>query len=281
MASPGSENKLHPQPNQRRRPKSGDSSAPSKASDSQSSSRYQEPYTLNSLWSVWYGTVAIAFQVRPACRANRHLASLPVVAAALYSKSQLRQPASKGLNAHFLSIKVYIIAKSVQRFTSYLSLQWPNGEPPYRELNAYVILTGIGVVILPFFVVATMMKIGNYPNDGRKLGKAKRSKSGSSNDASKECVYENIGGLTGPSACRASAVPKKRFRLWRLIWRHSIPTGALLHALAALCFLVPRILMEAQLISFGFLPKGTYNSILTRFPYSAIYSAGVFCSTQS
>lgn len=25
--------------------------------------RHQEPYTLNSLWSVWYGTVAIAFQV--------------------------------------------------------------------------------------------------------------------------------------------------------------------------------------------------------------------------
>lgn len=42
------------------------SNAPTSSSSSRtSSSRYQqEPYTLNSLWSVWYGTAAIAFQVK-------------------------------------------------------------------------------------------------------------------------------------------------------------------------------------------------------------------------
>ncbi|KAI1285980.1 Protein tincar [Halotydeus destructor] len=188
----------------------------------------QEAYTLNSLWSIWYGTAAICFQV-------------------------------------------YIIAKSVQRFTGYLSLPWPNSEPPYRELNAYVILTGIGVVILPFFVVATMMKIGNHANDGRKLGHSGKDKRSAAHQARgqirrqeepiRDAVYENFASATAGAgggrrgAQRSPQAGRGGLRLFRLIWRHSMPTGALLHALAALCFLVPRILMEAQLISYGFLPK--------------------------
>lgn len=123
-------------------------------------------------------------------------------------------------------------------------------------------MMGIGVVILPFFVVATMMKIGNYGNDGRKLGakKGQQTNTGISNSILRDAIYENLGGLnldaSGAMGSGQSAAARKRFRFFRLVWRHSMPTGALLHALAALCFLVPRILMEAQLISYGFLQKG-------------------------
>lgn len=159
-------------------------------------------YTLNSLWSIWYCTIAMAFQV-------------------------------------------YIIANSIKRFTVYLSLPWPNGQPPFSALNSYVVFIGIGVVMLPFFVVVAMMKIGNYSNDGHKLGNQRKCFNSSVHN-----IYQNIK-MTAKDMRR-----KKRFHIFRLIWRHSVPIAPFLHMLAALCFLIPRVLMEAQLIKHGFLGKG-------------------------
>ncbi|RWS09532.1 uncharacterized protein B4U79_05489 [Dinothrombium tinctorium] len=166
---------------------------------------YTHHYSLNSLWSIWYGIIAVAFQI-------------------------------------------YIIARSVKRFTLYVSLPWPDDQPPYKELNTYVILTGLGVVILPFFVVTSMMKIGNNANDGQKLGSSSNSDRRANGDH--EAVYENVRNSS------QNLRKKKRFRALKSIWKHSVPTVALLHTLASLCFLVSRLLMEAQIIKYGFLPKG-------------------------
>ncbi len=150
---------------------------------------------------------------------------------------------------NILNLQVYIIANSIKRFTVYLSLPWPNGQPPFSALNSYVVFIGVGVVMLPFFVVVAVMKIGNYSNDGHKLGNQRKS-----NETNN--IYQNI---------RMPATEirrKKRFHVLRLIWRHSVPIAPFLHMLAALCFLFPRILMEAQLIKHGFLGKGQQSLII-------------------
>ena len=123
--------------------------------------------------------------------------------------------------------QVYIVSKSVHRFTSYLRLSWPKNSPTYRELHVYVILTGIGTLLLPVFVISAIMRTGNMANDGTKIGAEKR----------------------------------RRTTLLTSFWRHTLPVAATLHAVSALCFFLPRIMIEGQLVSHGLLPRGECISV--------------------
>lgn len=69
-----------------------------------------------------------------------------------------------------LALQAYVVYKCVARFLTYISLPWPEDKQPYLELNLYVGLVGAGVVLLPFFFISFMFKIGNLSNDGYKLG---------------------------------------------------------------------------------------------------------------
>ena len=69
-----------------------------------------------------------------------------------------------------LALQAYVVYKCVTRFLTYIALPWPEDKQPYLELNLYVGLVGAGVVLLPFFFISFMFKIGNLPNDGYKLG---------------------------------------------------------------------------------------------------------------
>ena len=51
--------------------------------------------------------------------------------------------------------------QAVVRFLIYIALPWPDGRQPYLELNLFVGLVGAGVVLLPFYLVASLCKIGN------------------------------------------------------------------------------------------------------------------------
>lgn len=133
-----------------------------------------------------------------------------------------------------LALQVYIIATSIQRFTRYVSLPWPPQGQPYLELNAYVAFMGAAVVLLPFFLLSALMKVGNYANDGHKLG----------DEEPDMVVYQNLR-------------RRKCFRLVKAVWKHGGPIAPLIHMAAAMCLLLPRLLVEAQLIKHGFLSKGT------------------------
>ena len=50
------------------------------------------------------------------------------------------------------------------RFLIYIALPWPDGRQPYLELNLFVGLVGAGVVLVPFYLVASLCKIGNLGN---------------------------------------------------------------------------------------------------------------------
>lgn len=216
-------------------------------------SRRSYMYTINNLWSVWYCTIAVAFQVSW----SQYLQSwrtfpytscvLATVRRVLWECWECQEIAATCI--YDIILQVYIIFSSIRRFHVYMNLSWPNGEPPLPSSYAYIVLIAAGVVILPFFIIVSLMRVGNYANDGNKLG---RSLQGSNSGVREENIYSNV----SPSPSMERNKRRKRFRLLRIIWKHSVPTAPFLHMLAALCFLMPRILMEAQLIKEGILRKG-------------------------
>lgn len=66
----------------------------------------------------------------------------------------------------------YLAAVAARRFLGFVSLSWPqNALPPRLELHAVVALVGAAALLLPFFLLAAIFKIGNLANDGFKLGR--------------------------------------------------------------------------------------------------------------
>ncbi|XP_076372273.1 uncharacterized protein LOC143257463 [Tachypleus tridentatus] len=129
--------------------------------------------------------------------------------------------------------QIYIIVNSIRQFTKHISLPWPVDDQPFVELNAYVAFIGAALILLPFFVTAGIIKVGNFPNDGGKWGR----------DADDDgAIYQNL--------------PKAKPRRWlRIVWKHGGPTAPFLHVCTAFCLLLPRVLIQARLIQHGFLSK--------------------------
>ena len=134
-----------------------------------------------------------------------------------------------------LALQAYVVYKCVTRFLTYIALPWPEDKQPYLELNLYVGLVGAGVVLLPFFFISFMFKIGNLPNDGYKLG-----------------YNLSTCSMDPPSVLARSA------GLVRNAWHHGGPTSSFIHLVSSFCFLLPRIIIEAKLIEVGFLSRGWF-----------------------
>ena len=132
-----------------------------------------------------------------------------------------------------LALQTYIVYKCVSRFLVYVALPWPHGEQPYLELNLYVGLVGAGVVLVPFYFISFMFKIGNFANDGYKLGYSLSA-----------CAMDP------PSILARSS------GLIRNAWHHGGPTAPFIHLVSSFCFVIPRIFIEAKLIEVGFLSRG-------------------------
>ncbi|CAB4060857.1 Protein tincar [Lepeophtheirus salmonis] len=126
----------------------------------------------------------------------------------------------------------FILYKCVTRFLIYVALPWPEKEQPYLELNLYVGLVGAGVVLLPFYFISFMFKIGNLANDGYKLGMELSS-----------CAMDPPSILS-----RSNGVIRN-------VWHHGGPTSAFIHLVSAFCFVLPKIFIEGKLIHVGFLAK--------------------------
>ena len=135
-----------------------------------------------------------------------------------------------------LCLQAYIVYKCVSRFLIYVALPWPNGKQPYLELNLFVGLVGAGVVLVPFYFISFMFKIGNLANDGYKLG-------------------------FSLSACAMDppSILARSSGLIRNAWHHGGPTAPFIHLVSAFCFVIPRIFIEAKLIEVGFLSRGKHQ----------------------
>ncbi|CAL4089194.1 unnamed protein product, partial [Meganyctiphanes norvegica] len=69
-----------------------------------------------------------------------------------------------------VGLSTYVIATEVQQFIKYLKVPWPHHTKPLLELNIHIGLVCAAAVLLIFFFFASIFKIGNYANDGYKLG---------------------------------------------------------------------------------------------------------------
>ncbi|CAL4142068.1 unnamed protein product [Meganyctiphanes norvegica] len=126
----------------------------------------------------------------------------------------------------------YLVYCSVKRFLYYASLPWREDNLPLVELNAFVGLVGSSVVVLPFFLLTSILKVGNLANDGFKLG------------ASLSTCSRDLPPVLEPT-----------HGLIRSLFLHGLPTAAFLHLVAAFCLLLPRTVMDATLIGHNMLPQ--------------------------
>ena len=136
-----------------------------------------------------------------------------------------------------VTLEAFVVYKCVSRFLLYLSLPWPERKQPYLELNLFVGLVGAGVVLLPFYFISFMFKIGNLANDGYKLG-----------------FQLSACAMDPPSVLAQSS------GFVRNAWHHGGPTAPFIHLVSAFCFIIPKVFMEAKLIEVGFLANGEHFS---------------------
>ncbi|GAB0090157.1 protein tincar-like [Sergentomyia squamirostris] len=134
----------------------------------------------------------------------------------------------------------YLAIEGAHRFLVCSLLQWKL-DAPFVELNIQIILCGFVFILLPFFFVTTVFKIGNLANDGVKLG-----------SGAGRCSMEPPDGLE----------EEAKGGTLRALWTHGGPTSAFLHVVAALALLVPRLLLEARMIENGLLPKEVVKPIM-------------------
>ncbi|GJQ71262.1 tinc [Trypoxylus dichotomus] len=128
--------------------------------------------------------------------------------------------------------QVCVALKCTKRLLNYSVLSWPSNLPlPSFEMNTSLVLTGAAILLIPFFVVTAIFKVGNLANDGHKLGRHLSA-------CSKERASEQFASTNG---CNC--------------WKFGGPTGPFLHIVIAFCLILPKLLMQARFIEAGFFPQ--------------------------
>jgi len=97
--------------------------------------------------------------------------------------------------------------------------------------------SGVAVLLLPFFITASFLRIGNLANDNKTLGK-------------RLTFHEDL-----PSFLIPSKLQDARTSLASL-WKHFGPISSFIHIICATCLLLSQTLMDSVLIKYGFLEKG-------------------------
>ena len=98
--------------------------------------------------------------------------------------------------------------------------------------------SGVAVLMLPFFLAASFLQVGNAANDNRLLGKHLNSRDEWATFLLPSMLYQGTEGF------------------FRSIWTHSGPTASFIHLISSFCLLLPQTIMEAVLLKFEYLPQG-------------------------
>lgn len=139
------------------------------------------------------------------------------------------KPKSSSFNSLWC-IVYCVIAVGVQCFISYRNIsdyqeslrnQW-NRETP-SGVGVKLGLTIVSFIILPFFILSSVFRTGNFGNDGFKLGRDHAICPASMG------ILEHIGSDIG-----------------RRLWKYAPPFSPTLHVLSAFCLLFPDVLITAK-----------------------------------
>ena len=115
----------------------------------------------------------------------------------------------------------------------------------YKRMYVHInlMVAGVAVLLLPFFLAACILQVGNASNDNRMLGKHLGTRDERSIRLIPSMLYQGTQGLI------------------RTLWTHSGPTSSLVHVISSFCLLLPQTLMEAVLIKYGFITQGNSASL--------------------
>uniref|UniRef100_A0A8W8IQP4 Uncharacterized protein n=1 Tax=Magallana gigas TaxID=29159 RepID=A0A8W8IQP4_MAGGI len=139
-----------------------------------------------------------------------------------------------------VSVQCYISYRNISEYQDSLRNQWNRETPP--EVGLKLGLTIVSFIVLPFFLLSSIFRTGNYGNDGYKLGRdhAICPISGG--------ILDHIGSEFG-----------------RRLWRYAPPFAPSLHVLSAFCLLFPDALISAKEIQLQLKPTGfQIGEVLTR-----------------
>ena len=137
----------------------------------------------------------------------------------------------------------YLLYRAVAACREYNELPWRTEIKPVSELYVYITFIVISIMCIPFFVICAIFKVGNYGNDGIRLGR--------------DDVYPRI--RRGDDNMEDEPQPSN----WKLLWRHSGPLAVGFHIMSAFSLLLPIVLMDAQKIKYGFLQPSKETLLIT------------------
>lgn len=128
-----------------------------------------------------------------------------------------------------VSVQCYISYRNISEYQDSLRNQWNRETPP--EVGLKLGLTIVSFIVLPFFLLSSIFRTGNYGNDGYKLGRdhAICPISGG--------ILDHIGSEFG-----------------RRLWRYAPPFAPSLHVLSAFCLLFPDVLISGKEIQLQLKP---------------------------
>ena len=193
-----------------------------------------------------------------------------------------------------IAMETYLLYRAVLRCQRYNELPWNAApEKPVTELYSYIALIVLSIMCQPFLIITSLFKVGNYANDGTRLGRdvavhrqelmLHRQDGGERNSIASSTESSN--------ASSASALQRQRRDQpqtpsgWRMVWQHSGPLCHGFHILAAFCLMLPAPILQAREIQYGFQTPGKFCFL--KWPlihpyaiyYSAIFSCFLSCCT--
>ncbi|XP_014250524.1 protein tincar [Cimex lectularius] len=132
----------------------------------------------------------------------------------------------------FTALQAYLAINLSKKLLECLELPWENDELSLLEIKACLALTALAIVLLPFFLACSFIKIGNLANDGFKIGQTLSTCGLNPEDS----LAKGPGGVM-------------------TLWRHGGPTAPFLHIVIAFSLLLPNLLIKARLIEGNFLQR--------------------------
>ena len=137
-----------------------------------------------------------------------------------------------------IGAQCYVSAQYISKYRSALRGHGHLKTYP-TELDIVLGLTIASFVVLPLFIITSIFKIGNYANDGYKLGRD-------------HAICPRNGNLIS----KIENVVLQRF------WRHFCPISHTLHLIIAMCLLLPETFLSSAEVQQGLKTSGLFIYIL-------------------
>ncbi|KAK3094849.1 hypothetical protein FSP39_007019 [Pinctada imbricata] len=127
-----------------------------------------------------------------------------------------------------IGTQCYVSVQYISQYRTGLRVQDNKNSYPL-ELDVVLALTILSFVVFPLFIISSIFRIGNYANDGFKLGRD-------------HAICPKNGHL----------IDRIENEILQRCWRHFCPISQTLHLLIAMCLLIPEVFLSSAAVQQGF-----------------------------